>query len=553
MRVSRNFGLRGVNRGHRVAAVWLAAGVAGAAAPAMAAIPTLSSHVPAIVADHQARLIGPADPGMHMTLAVALPMRDQAGQHELLGRIYNPADPLYRHYLSVAEFADRFGPTREDYDATVKFLADSGLRVVATSANRYMVDVEGPVSAIQQAFHLTLNIYQHPTENRTFVAPDREPTLDLAVPVQHIVGLDNAVLPTTRLLAPQAGRIKPQTGTGSGPDGYFIGSDMRAAYYGSGALTGAGQSLGLMELGPYAPTDITLYFNTVKQKLNVAVNPISTDGTKPTCTKCDDAEQALDIEYAISMAPAMTQVQVYVAGSPESVLNRMASDNISKQLSTSWGWNEDFGTDDPLFIEMAMQGQSFLTASGDDSTLQNSGPWPEEDANLTAVGGTDLTTKGAAGPWQAETGWDDSAGGPSVDKTIKIESYQLPFINKKNNGSTTLRDVPDVGAAADFNFYICAQGQCVGGYAGTSFSSPIWTGFVALANQQAATNKAPEVGFLNPTLYALSGTKKTYKTILHDPIGGQSGIYKAVKGFDLVTGLGSMNSTGLITALAGGK
>jgi subtilase family serine protease len=549
MRISKASNGRFVNLG-RIMAV---AGVLGTALPALAAIPTLSQHVPAIVANHQARLVGRADPAMHLTLSVALPMRDLAGLHALLSHIYKPTDPLYRHYLSVADFTSRFGPARDDYDATVKFLAGAGLRIVATSANRYMIDVEGPVSAIEQAFHVTMNMYQHPSENRNFVAPDREPSLDLTVPVQHIVGLDNAVLPTTRLLAPDASRTRQNAGTGSGPSGYFIGSDMRAAYYGSGALTGAGQSLGLMELGPYDPNDITLYFKTVNQPLNVPVTPISTDGTKPTCSKCQDAEQALDIQYAISMAPAMTQVQVYVANSAESVLNRMASDNISKQLSTSWGWREDFGTDDPLFLEMAAQGQSFLTASGDYSTLQASGPWPEEDANLTAVGGTDLTTNGPAGPWQAETGWDDSAGGPSVDKTIKIESYQLPLINKKNAGSTTLRNVPDVGAAADFNFYICAQGTCVGGYAGTSFSSPIWTGFVALANQQAATNNAPEIGFLNPTLYNLSATKKTYKKILHDPIGGQSGIYNTVKGFDLVTGLGSMNSTGLIKALAGGK
>jgi kumamolisin len=234
------------------------------------------------------------------------------------------------------------------------------------------------------------------------------------------------------------------------------------------------------------------------------------------------------------------------------VLARMASDNTSKQLSTSWGWNEDFGTDDPLFLEMAAQGQSLLTASGDYSSLQASGPWPEEDANITAVGGTDLTTNGPGGTWQSETAWKDSAGGPSLDKKIKIEPYQAPYINALNNGSSKLRNVPDIAAAADFNFYICARGKCEGGYAGTSFSSPIWTGFLALANQQAAAAGAPTLGFINPTLYDLCMKAKTYKAILHDIKKGQSGVYSAVKGYDDVTGLGTMNSQTLIDALAGG-
>jgi kumamolisin len=522
-----------------------------AAAPALAAQPTLSRHVPSLVTTHQATLVGHADPASRLTLAIALPMRHQAELTALLGHLYDPKDPLYRHFLSVADFTNRFGPTQADYNATLKFLTESGLTITGTNANRYLIDVSGDVLTIEQTFHVTLNRYQHPTENRTFIAPDREPSLDLAVPVQHIVGLDNAVLPTTRLLPPQQGRIA-QSGTGSGPGGNFIGSDMRAAYYGGTALTGTGQSLGLMELGPYDPNDITLYFTTVGQPLNVAVNPISTDGSKPTCSKCGDAEQALDIEYAISMAPGMTQVQVYVAQSPESVLARMASDNTSKQLSTSWGWNEDFGTDDPLFKEMAAQGQSLLTASGDYSSLQASGPWPEEDANITAVGGTDLTTNGPGGTWKSETAWKDSAGGPSLDQTIKIEPYQSPYINKKNAGSKKLRNVPDIAAAADFNFYICAQGKCEGGYAGTSFASPIWTGFLALANQQAATNGAPTLGFINPTLYDLCMTKKTYKAILHDITSGVSGDYSAVKGYDDVTGLGTMKGQPLIDALAGG-
>ena len=521
---------------------------------AMGAVPALaeallSTHVPFAVAEHLAPVVGEPDPGTRLKLDVALPMRNQDALDTLLASIYDPSDPQYHHYLSVAAFTKKFGPTQADYAKAAAFFGASGLHVTALSANRYMIEVEGTVADIERVFHVRLNFYKHPSENRNFIAPDREPTLDLAVNVLHVTGLDDFDVPVPRVV--EAPDSEPRHGTGSGPKGSYIGSDMRAAYYGGTSLTGAGQSLGLMELEGWNPADISLYFSTVGQPLNVPVNGISVDGTPITCTQCNDVEQALDIEYAISMAPGLSQVQVYVAHSPEAVLNAMASDDSSMQLSTSWGWGKHFATDDPLFKEMAAQGQSFLTASGDNSNLKDSGPWPEEDANLTAVGGTDLVTNGPGGSYKSETGWSGSAGGPSLDKKILIEPYQLPFVNAKNEASKKLRNVPDIAAHADTDCFVCADGKCNEGWGGTSFASPMWTGFLALVNQQAATNGKLPVGFLNPTLYDLAANKKTYKTILHDVVGGKSGLYTAVKGFDLVTGLGSENGQGLIDALAG--
>ena len=197
-----------------------------------------------------------------------------------------------------------------------------------------------------------------------------------------------------------ADQSRGKIGTGSGPRGNFIGSDIRAAYFPNMDLRGHGQKLGLMELQGWNPADIDLYFNTVKQTNLVPIVGISTDGTPVHCAPCKggDGEQALDIEYAASVAPGLKEMQIYVAKSPESVLNRMASDNTSQQLSTSWGWGNQFATDDPLFWKWPPRARPFLTASGDYSTLKASGPWPEEDANLTAVGGTDLVTTGPGAP-----------------------------------------------------------------------------------------------------------------------------------------------------------
>jgi kumamolisin len=526
-----------------LATAWLGAGHA---------TELLSTHVPDTVREHTATLVATPEPSRVMHVAIALPWRDPAGLERLLQDLYNPASPRFRHFLSVAEFTERFGPTAGDYQRAMAFFAQRGFTVTRASANRYLIEADARVDTLERVLHVQFGVYRHPTEGRNFIAPDREPTLDLDIPVLHIVGLDDETLPHSRLVR-RAGADAAATSPvqGSAPGGWYLGSDIRAAYYGNGPLTGAGQSVGLMELAAYSPTGITTYFQKFGPPLTTQVVPISADGsTAPTCAaKCNDGEQALDIEYAIAMAPGLSQVQVYVASSPESVLNRMASDNTSAQLSTSWGWKENKAVDDPLFQEMAAQGQTFLTASGDYSTLRASGPWPEESAYVTAVGGTDLLTNGAGGSWASESGWADSAGGPSVDRTITIPSYQRPFINASNMGSTRLRNVPDIGGDANTVNYLCDSYGCSGGSGGTSFASPIWSGFIALANEQAASEGKPRIGFLNPLVYGIGGQAGTYAAAFHDTLGNTSGKYTAVAGYDLVAGLGSPNGQALVEAL----
>jgi len=542
----------GALRAHLIASALMASALTASAmavaSPASAAA-LGTDIVPDVVAQHRATALSEVDPSTHLRLQIVLPMRNLAELRSLLdNEIYNPKSVLFHHYLSVAEFTARFGPSAADYVAAMKYFDAGGLGVTHTYANRYMFQVEGRASDVERVLGIRLNLYRHPTENRTFMAPDREPALALDVPVLSVLGLDDFVLPYAKLAGPGDDQRK---GTGSGPKGDYIGSDFRAAYYGTGnkaKLDGQGQSVGLMELEGYIPSDIPLYFTTFNEPLNVPVNGISVDGTEVDCGNCNDGEQTLDIDYAISMAPGLDQVQVYVARKPEAIEEQMVSDDTSKQLSTSWGWKENFAVEDPLYQEMAAQGQSWFTASGDDVTLKKSDPWPEEDANIIAVGGTDLVTSGPAGSWVSEPAWADSASGPSLDKTITIEPYQLPYITKQNKGSTTLRNVSDVSANANFDMIICAKGKCRGGWGGTSFSSPMWAGFAALANQQAVSEGKSTIGFINPVLYPAYATDAK---MTHDIVGGKSGKYPAVKGYDLVGGLGSPNGTKTIDALIG--
>jgi xanthomonalisin len=518
----------------------------GAVSANAAPVPALVGQVPAIVLSHQAAFVGkpPADTIMH--LVIALPLRNQQQLDAVLRDIYDPASVNFRHYLSVAEFTDRFGPTVADYEAVAAYFAAHGLTIAARTPNRYLIDVDGRVADIERALHVTLGLYRHPTENRVFIAPDQAPALDLAVPVQQVLGLDDYVLPYPKYVHGHGRAAR----SGSGPGGQFIGSDMRTAYYPTGTLNGAGQSVGLMELEGYNVADVNTFFaNGYGAANNVSIVGIKTDSLSLSCTgSCDDSEQSLDIEYVISIAPGLSSVRVYVGSSPEDVLNRQATDNISKVLSTSWGWNENKTTDEAIFKEFEAQGQTNLTASGDDSSLKASGPWPEEDSYIVAVGGTDVATKTAGGDWSSETGWNSSAGGPSLDTSILIESYQKPFITTANGGSKTLRNVPDIAANADEDMEICADGTCTGGYGGTSFASPMWAGIIAMANQQAVSEGKAVVGFINPAIYALAG-ESSYASNFHDETKGKSGKFSCTVSYDLVTGLGSPQGQAFINAL----
>jgi len=513
----------------------------------------LTRHVRPEVTNGQAPLLGRLPANQSLKLNIALPLRNEAELDQLLKDLYDPQSPSFHQFLSVQEFTDRFGPTQQDYAEVIGFAQRNGLTVTGTFPNRMVVNVTGSVKNIESAFGVTMALYQHPTEQRTFYAPDREPFANLPVSLWHVTGLDNFSIPHPMNLTRDP-EVKSNT-TGSGPDGYFLGSDMRAAYYGGSSLTGSGQSVGLLEFAGYNYADVTKYFSTVGQKLTVPVNGISTDGSSLSCTgSCDDSEQVLDIEVAISMAPGMSQVRVYVSDTSDvSIFNRMASDNISKSLSCSWGWSPaDPSSDDPIFKEFAAQGQNLFVASGDSGAYKtrSSDVYPADDAYITSVGGTDLTTNGAGGSWKSETGWSDSGGGISPNK-IAIPSYQKTagVITSSNKGSTTYRNSPDVAAEANTDNYICSDGTCAGGWGGTSFAAPRWAGYLALVNQQSVANGKGTLGFINPTIYSI-GLSSSYSTDFHDITSGSNGTYSAIKGYDLVTGWGSPNGTGLINALA---
>ena len=517
-------------------------------------VEVLPGNVPAMVAHLQP--VAQLSETQRLDLVIALPLRHQATLNTLLQQLYDPGSPNFHHYLTAAQFAEQFGPTEKDYQTLLGFAQANGLAVTGRHANRALLDVNGSVGVIERAFHLHLHTYQHPTEARLFYAPDAVPSLNLSLPVLNISGLDNFTLPhpmgiVTRFSEQPLNTTQNTTPltTGSGPRGSFIGKDFRAAYAPGVALDGSAQAVGLFELDGYYPNDISTY-ESLAGLPPVPLTNVLIDGFSGS-PGGNNVEVALDIDMAMAMAPGLSKVLVYEGYTPNDVLNRMATDNSASQLSCSWGFGAAVDpAREQIFEQFAAQGQTFFQASGDvgGGDIQP----PSDDPFVTVVGGTSLTTSPTNGAWQSETTWPDTSGGISVNYPIPL--WQQGVNMTTNQGSTTMRNVPDVACLAGVSIWLVADNgeHFIAG--GTSAAAPMWAGFAALLNQQAAGNNQSGVGFLNPAIYAL-GKSSAYAPAFHDITTGNntnSGSpdeFFAVPGYDLCTGWGTPNGTNLINAL----
>lgn len=553
--------------------------VAGLMLTARAAAPgtvkQLHGHVPPVVS--QLTSIGRVNATNQLHLAIGLPLRNTGALTNLLEQISDPTSPNYRHYLTPEEFTAQFGPTKQDYEAVINFAKTKGLTVARTHGNRMLLEVTGKASDIEKMFNVALHKYQHPTENREFFAPDTEPSVPAELSVLDVGGLSSYLKPHS-FRKPKSSVAKaalPTPFAGSAPDGFsFMGYDFRKAYVPGTTLTGAGQKIALVQYDGYFPSDIAAY-----QQLTglpaLSITNILLDGFSgvPTLTG-GEGEVTLDIEMVNSMAPGLSQLLVYEENpfvfNPVVVFNQIAVDNAAKQVSSSWSTGispSGSGTLNQILQEMALQGQSFFQASGDsDAMLPGQVDDPSGsfgiccDAYLTSVGGTKLTTD-AGGNYTLERVWNDRIPNPTagdwgsgggISTFYPTPSWQQGFGTSANHGSTTGRNFPDVAlTATDVYLVLYGQGQSS---SGTSAAAPLWAGFMALANQQAAINGHAPVGFLNPTIYALAKTA-AYTNCFHDTTLGDNvwpgspTNFFAVAGYDLATGLGTPNGTNLINAL----
>ena len=548
----------------------------------------LPGHVPDAIARLHLQPIGRLAATNELWLAIGLPLRDQAALENFVAQVSDPASPNFRHFLTREELTARFGPTEQDYDAVKNFARSNGLAIAVTHGNRLLLDVTGPVAAVEKAFHITLRTYRHPTEARDFFAPDTEPMVDAALPVVDIEGLSDFSLPHSKWKKNNGVHTSSKRGTAPDGSGDIFGNDFRNAYVPGTTLTGAGQSVGLMEFSAFYTNDIFNYANLAGDgRTNIIIEPVLIDNYSGNPSG-SEGEVELDIEMAMAMAPGLDKIVCFEAGGVgkhNDVLNTMLAYSNILNLSCSWGWDGPSNTTDAIFMSMDAVGQTFFNASGDwgafttgsnsvngvDNPNSDTANAPSSNPYITQVGGTTLTMNGAGATWASEVVWNwgvDSSGdyfgsssGASsggISSYYTIPSWQTNVSNLSGRGgSASFRNIPDVAACANNIYEIYDNGKNTNDYdgnAGTSAAAPLWAGFMALVNQQLATNGQPSAGFINPALYAIAA-RTNYTSYFHDVTSGSNtwvsspNLFYATNGYDLCTGLGTMNGTNLINAL----
>ena len=232
--------------------------------------------------------------------------------------------------------------------------------------------------------------------------------------------------------------------------------------------------------------------------------------------------------------------------------------NKPSVISISWGGPESTWTAqamtafDSAAQDAAALGVTICAASGDNGSSDgvtdggNHVDFPASSPHILACGGTSLQSANAV--ITSETVWNDGAqggaGGGGFSNQFPLPAWQVSDnITPPSGGG---RGVPDVAGDADpetgYNVLVDGQQLVIGG---TSAVAPLWSGLIALLNQKLGK----PLGFLQPTLYGLSGNSGAF----HDITKGSNGAFSAGPGWDAATGLGSPDGAALLQALSAGS
>ncbi|MEC3977559.1 trypsin-like serine protease [Amycolatopsis sp. H20-H5] len=505
-------------------------------------------------------------------IAVALRPHDEAGLNRLVSAVSDPRSPDYRHYLTSEQYNARFAPTASDVTQVTDFLRSQGFQVTSVSGNHQVVDATGSALTVKAAFGTSLGDYTG-ADGAHFYANDSVPSIPatLSQVVRNVMGLTDRPV-AHRASSPVIRRVPGQGDAGpagpGGPGGGYTPAQFRTAYSMnklSGSYTGSGQNVGLVEFDAFKQSDLDAWTKNFGQpSVTPKIVPINGGVTKPGN---DQLEVTLDVEAVAATAPGAAQT-VYEAPNSDAAwvdeMAKIASDNSITILSGSW-LNGEKCESAPIkashdsYTQMAAQGITMLSASGDwgatgcgyqgdNSTVQ--ADFPASDPLFTGVGGTQLRTSDSAGTYQSESCWNQGSSGNTRSGGGYSQIYAKP---SWQTGSNQFRSVPDVALDADYgagalSVYMNGGWQDVGG---TSLSSPLWAGYVAMVNQKAKGQGKSPVGAMNPTIYSIAGSSQ-YSSTFRDVTSGGNGTYNAGTGYDLCTGWGSPQGDNLVDPLING-
>jgi subtilase family serine protease len=525
---------------------------------------------------------------------LALTQRHQAALRAYIASLSNTGSANYHHYLTPAQYAQRFGAPAAAVSALRTYLRGFRLRVTSLSAGHDVMRVVGATPDIARAFDAPLETVRlnNGALDAHFTTTATLPEA-LAKDVSAVAGLDTVAPLTTDLVVnhdvasvatattcPAAGSSTTTTPNSVG--GYTV--QQQAALYGLSTAwaagdTGVGQTIGIYELATYDTSDANTYFSCYG--LSPTVTSLSVDGGPTTADNANNApdEATLDVEESAALAPG-AKLEVYQgtnnASGPTDIYTQMASDDTATIITTSWGICEAqtdgaAQAEQTIFQEMAAQGQTVVAAAGDDgssdcedTTSPSSALAVDDPASqpyVTGVGGLSVTNTSPL----TQSAWNDNctqsdcgAGGGGESSLWSRPSWQVaPGINV---ATETRRMVPDLAVMGDpatgFIQYYTGAGSgfchhsCSGGWGaigGTSIGAPLVSALIAVA-AQACDAPSGRLGFVNPSLYSMATTGFVDVTTGNNDLYDVAN-YSAGAGYDMASGLGSPDGANFLAGL----
>ncbi|HEX5227047.1 MAG TPA: protease pro-enzyme activation domain-containing protein [Bryobacteraceae bacterium] len=570
---------------------------------------TGSLHPKAVLAalngDDQGR-VSPSLEMSNITLMLAPSSAQQAALDQLLAAQQTPDSPDYHRWLTPEEFGQRFGASDGDIAKISQWLEQQGLQVRSVGRGRNWIMAAGTAAQAEAAFQTEIHNYL--VDGEVHFANASAPSIPAAfVPVvRGIRGLNNFRLkPRARPAAALPKEAGSHTITGHYTDAsgthFLAPADFATIYdvtplYNTGS-NGAGQKIAVAGQIEVDLTDIERF----RARFGLPANdpkPVLVPGSASpgSSSKSGDlAESDLDLEWAGAIAPNATILFVYSTDVMTSVQYAI-DQNLAPVLSLSYGSCE-LETPRSEHNELSAwaqqanaQGITWLAASGDNGAAdcndsENPGlavDLPGSVPEVTSVGGTGFV-EGSGHYWNATNSSGDASALSYIPEAVWNTSIEDQEPSSSGGGASVLfskpswqtgagvpadnaRDVPDISMSAsnDHDPYLVYTSGSLQAYGGTSVPTPSFAGVIALLNQKLGSGG---VGNINPKLYAIAHSSPS---VFHDVTAGNNIVtaacsrrqitcsnvpvgYNAGVGYDLATGLGSVDAYKLITVWTGGS
>lgn len=541
---------------------------------------------------------GPVDPSYvlpYVTLVLSPSPGQQADLDQFLAQLQNPASPDYHKWLTPEQYADRFGVSQADIDKITAWLGQQGLTVKSVARGRNAIAFSGPAGRVEAAFGVALRNYL--VNGEAHFANAGEPSIPAALQgvVRAVHGLHDF-----RMRARARRMAQPRDTLSSGlhqlaPDDVAIIYDINPLY--QAGIDGSGQTVVVAGQTQLPLSDIAQFRSLYGLPANVPQTMLAPGTTDPEVRKDDLLEADLDVELTGAVARNATILFVYSDNIIDAVQYAI-DQNLAPVISMSYGYCElQTSSADANFLQTLgkqanASGITWFAASGDsgaadcyggqDAATNNrlSVDLPAALPQVTGVGGTEFdeggdsywntqntSTHASALSYIPETSWNDSdiEGIPTASGGgASIYFFKPSWQTGTGVPNDSARDVPDVSlsGSADHDGYRAISDGTNYIVGGTSAGPPQFAGIAALLNQYVVTNgfqAAAGLGNMNQRLYELAPVTG----IFHDITTGDNKVaacsqpgsciapaigYSAGTGYDLVTGLGSVDVYNLVIA-----